>query len=163
MSITRKIKAAVPIFVINANAEEEKLLASLIANGIEEDFAWKLIEFLPLAFGRVLLKKWRVRTSDEYVRYTPSEEKIVENVRKKLGGEIVFSYAIFMGSEMSKRSLLSILGLSLKNEQFQTIAGLSVEVKAVRELIGRGSKPENLVLTPPYFQFRGEAKGTNAE
>lgn len=113
-----------------------------------------MVEFLPLAFGRVLTRDLKVVFADEYVRYSVIDGKAVEKERNKLGAQTVYTHAFHLASEISKKTLFAHLGLSAKYERFQIIAERSAEVKAIKDLIAKGSRPENIVLTEPYFQFR---------
>jgi len=154
MNITKAIKIALPTFVKYREEGEETIRKALIKAGIPEELSCQLVEFLPIAFGRVFLKNMPVDLSDEYIRYVFADGEFVEKERKKLSSHPVFTEAKNIALSMAKKNRWALFKSS-KGEQFETIAKWSAEVKAISYLmIEKGSKPENIVLTPPSLQWR---------
>jgi hypothetical protein len=50
---------------------------------------------------------------------------------------------------------LSMMAQGKDNDAlFQAVLDRSVEINAIRHLVGKGSKPENIVLTPLHILWR---------
>lgn len=147
MEVKEAIKKAMSIFAENKGDWElsEKALKN---SDIPLPLAEKLLEFMPLAFGRAFMKDLGVNFTDEYVRYVQEDGKIIEKQRGKLKSEPVFTESLKMASEMvSKR---------IAGEDCQFVAFTSAEFNAVNEAMNKGSQPQNLVFTELYLQWREE-------
>lgn len=140
------IRLALPIFVEYQAANEDQIEAALTEAGIPIHEVHRVLEFVPLAFGRVLLAELGAVPREEYIRYTIQNGEIVEKERKKLVDDAFFATA--MKVARSKR------GWWKPRNEFLAIAERSAEVRAVRQLIAQGSKAANIVLTAPHFLFR---------
>lgn len=152
MNVQEAIKIAMSIFAEN-NGNWELSEKALRNCDIPLPLAEKILEFMPLAFGRAFMKDLGVMFKDEYVRYVHSDNKIVEKYRVRLIDEPVFRESLKIASSMvSKR---------IAGEDFQAIAFTSAEFRIVNEMMNKGSEPQNLVLTEPYLQWREELINEN--
>ena len=109
---------------------------ALLADGLQPPLAARLIEFVPLAYGRVLLTKTGARFSDSFQRKLPTGV-LQEHL---LSSEPVWSAALEFARSESQRHTSA--------QDFLAVAGRSAEFQAANELLNRGSKLENLVFTP---------------
>lgn len=145
------VESSIPIFLKHQNADEEEILNDLINEGITEETALLIIEFVPLAFGRVFLANLGAKLEDRYIRYVFENGKTIEKASGKLTAEPVYKQAAKLArSKYEPGGNLS--------EEFVAVSRRSAEVKAIMELVGKGSKPEDVVLTPPYLQWRVESR-----
>jgi hypothetical protein len=144
MNLSEAIKKAVTLYAESKYSEEDLELA-LKEMGISASLAHKIIEFVPLAFGRVFLNDLNVKTQEHFVRYVVSDGKTVEKQRRNLTDEPVFKETLKIASKMK--------GNKETGKDFVAIAFCSAEVRAVNEMELKGSKPENVVLTAPYLQW----------
>jgi hypothetical protein len=146
MDISEAIEKALVVFANHENSNDEDLEKALEKMGIPLSLAYKLSEFMPLAFGRIFMKDLGVAFQQDFVRYVISEGKIVKKHQAKLDNEVVYKEAYKIASRMfSKR---------ISVEEFQVVAFRSAEFRVVNEMLNKGSKPENIVLTQPYLQWR---------
>lgn len=109
---------------------------ALLADGLRPPLAARLIEFVPLAYGRVLLTKTGARFSDSFQRKLPTgvlQERL-------LSSEPVWNAALEFARRESQRDI--------SVQDFLVVAGRSAEFQAANELLNRGSELENLVFTP---------------
>lgn len=135
-SLNEQISEAVSIFRASRNLDDKGIYEVLILKGFEHRRAARLVEFLPLAYGRFLLGKSGARFSDAYQRMLPggvSEER-------PLSSEPVWNAALTFARTESEN------GISVEN--FFAVAGRSAEFQAANQLLNKGSKLENLAFTP---------------
>ncbi|MGI8554790.1 MAG: DUF6585 family protein [Pyrinomonadaceae bacterium] len=71
MEVIETIKIALPVFAQHKSSDWEVLGQSLERAGIASALADKLLEFMPLAFGRVFLDGTGIRFADHFIRYDP--------------------------------------------------------------------------------------------
>lgn len=143
MEIRDAIKIALPIFAENKNSEWDFLYESLDKSNIPQKLIDRLLEFMPLAYGRVFLDGMGVKFEDYYVRYNPETK---QEMRENLADNIVFKECL----ESAKNIVVT------KSEVFTTVALRSAEVSVVNDALKAGSNPVDLVLAPPYLQWLDE-------
>ena|ERR1700719_693981 len=66
--LTDRIAQATQLFLAHRFASEEELVQQIMRAGSDADLADRLMEFLPLAFGRVLLTRVGMKLPDRFVR-----------------------------------------------------------------------------------------------
>jgi hypothetical protein len=71
MSMNEQISEAVSIFRASPNLDDKEIYEILVVKGFKRQLAARLVEFLPMAYGRFLLAKAGVRFSDAYQRMLP--------------------------------------------------------------------------------------------
>ena len=134
-----EIATAVEMFLGNRAATESELVEKIDGTIHDRDLAERLIEFLPLAFGRVLLTKWGVTLPGYFVRmldnggFTPECPLDAEPLWKP-----AVAFARKAQTAMSK-------------EEFYAIAARSAEVDAATKAMQAGSDPKNLVGATPIL------------
>jgi hypothetical protein len=148
MDIIEGINKAVDIFAEHKNSHWEDLEQDFQNSGLPTSLANKLLEFMPLAFGRVFMKDLGISFRDEYVRYVVSDGKIIVKQRRKLTDELVYNESFKIASKMQTGKI--------NGEKFLAVAFRSAEFNCVNEMELKGSKPENLVLTEPHLEWRDE-------
>jgi hypothetical protein len=136
------IAEAVTIFREFPNASDEEILRRLVATGRERVMAARLVEFVPMAYCRVLLADSGVKFSDGFQRKLCdggiSAKRLL--VEEPLWAEVL-SFA-----ESERRAGVS-------GEALLVIAARSAEFDAVNQLLNKGSKLENIATTPIQFQW----------
>lgn len=137
MKASEAIKEALPIFLQYGNLKDEDLLDIFIKKGFPPDIARKIVVFMPLAFGRVMMNELKVETSDEF-EYFRKKGTFTDKQRRKLNNIAIYREAFVIASRMSQSD----------DEDFWAVAGRSAEINAVNHLKAQGSKPHNIVLTP---------------
>jgi len=139
------IAKAVVILRELPNASDEEILRKLLAAGVERIVASRLVEFLPLAYSRLILSESGVRFCDRFQRKLAdgslSSERPLDS--EPLWAEIVS----FARSE--KQS-------GITGDALLALAGRSSEFDAVNQLANRGSKLKDIALTPAVLQWPEE-------
>ena len=114
------------LFVENAGKEDSELIAHLIHQGVAERIAERLVAFLPLAFGRVVIENTaRVTFSDKFEVYATGEEKT-------LSQEPVYSEAFRLARDIYRSG-------QIPREQFLAVANRSAELGAVTKALSDGA------------------------
>src|SRR5580698_2432330 len=76
--MNEEISRAVTIFRSSPNLKDEEVFVALINRGTEKELAARLVEFLPMAYSRLILSKSGARFADTFRRNLPggvSQEK----------------------------------------------------------------------------------------
>lgn len=136
-----QISKAVSLFRTARSLGDEAIFRALVADRLEPRLAARLVEFVPMAYGRFLLEKSGARFSEYFQRMLPngaSEER-------RLSSEPVWNAAIAFARAEAKQ------GVSLQD--FMAVAGRSAEFQAANKLLNQGSMLENLVFTPYLFPW----------
>ena len=106
----------------------------------------QLYEFVPLAFGRHFLAGMGVTLDPEFVRLDRSGR---ERERGLVAEVPAFRVAAGLAPEFGVRAG------ERQDGSFMRVAGGSAEVRAVTDLVARGSRPADLVCVPPVLGWRG--------
>ena len=139
------ISTAVVIFRELPNSSDEEVFRKLVGTGVERQYAARLVEFLPMAYGRLLLGKAGTSFSDMFQRMTPSGDLTAD---RPLSSEPVWEEVVSFahaeaGRGVSKKDLLAV-------------AGRSAELDAANQLMKQGSKLEDLILTTALLKWPQE-------
>ena len=134
-----EIATATQVFLAHPNATEAELITHICAAVGDHDMAERLIEFVPLAFGRVILDHMGVKSPDSFIRMLDHDQF---SEPCPLDAEPVWRPALAFAKEAHKR---------MSKEEFFIIAGRSAEVDAVTKACAAGSDPRNLVGSPPIL------------
>jgi hypothetical protein len=148
MDVSEAIKKTIHIFAEHRDSHWEVLVQAIEDSGIPVSVTAKLAEFMPLAFGRVLMKDLGISFREEYVRYVFSGGKTVVKQQRKLTDELVYRESLRIASKMEAEKI--------DGEEFLAVAYRSAEFNVVNDMELKGVKPENLVLTCPYLEWREE-------
>jgi hypothetical protein len=138
MSLADSIRQALPFFVDHAASDTRALRLALQQAGHPVEFAAELVEFMPLAFGRLLLEGTGVQLSDVYSRL---DREGCEKVQARLIDEPVYRQALAIAREVASQDQVA----------FMAVAGRSSELNAVSKALYAGSKPESLLVSPPVL------------
>jgi len=128
------IASALKIFRESPELDDENVFRALVDRGVERSLAARIVEFLPIAFCRVLLLNSGVQFSNSVVR-AASPRKI-----QSLSCEPVWiPFLAYAESE--------IRGGGARREMLM-VARRSAEFQAINQMLDKGAELKNLVLTP---------------
>lgn len=134
------ISRAVAIFREFPNASDEEVLRKLATAGVERVVARRLVEFLPMAYCRLIFSDTGVTFSDRFQRKLADGSLSAE---QPLGSEPLWAEALsFAKSEKQG----GVTGAALL-----AIAARSSEFDATNQLAKQGSKLKDIILTPTVF------------
>ena len=139
--MNEEISRAVTIFRSSPNLKDEEVFVALINRGTEKELAARLVEFLPMAYSRLILSKSGARFADTFRRNLPggvSQEKPLSS--EPVWGAVVSFARAEVESGVSGRDLL-------------LVAAHGAEFHAANQLLEKGSKLDNLVFTPPVLTW----------
>ena len=129
--IDAAIHKAIPLLA--AGQDDDDIVHSLTASGVAAPLAERVIAFVPLAFGRVLLSGLGIRFSDDYL--LPKADGTM--VTLPLKGQPVYTAARANALWMKT------------GQDFGPVAMRSSEFSAVNNALNAGSQPDGLVAGPP--------------
>ncbi|MGE0435201.1 MAG: DUF6348 family protein [Planctomycetota bacterium] len=116
--------------------DEPAVLADLHAQGMSEQLAQQAVDFMPVAFGRELLRDIGINFV-EHVDIVDSTSG--ERVTVNLADEPVWCHVVRM-AESARR------GGTMAGDDFNAIALRSAEVGAIDQFLNQGGKPEEATL-----------------
>ncbi len=119
-----------------SNSEDIEIFNILILQGIDKNIAKKIIQFVPLAFCRVILESSGIVFSN-YYQVSEYNGEISE--LRPLQDEEVFNEAIAIAIANSS---------SLCGDELLVIAGRSAEFNVINELLNEGAFMNELELIP---------------
>lgn len=141
------ISGAVAAFREFPNASDEEILRKLLAAGLDRSTASRLVEFLPMAYCRVVLADAGIKFSERFQRKLADGKLSAE---RPLDSDPLWAATLsFAWAE--KRSGVS--GKSLL-----AVATHSAEFDAVNRLANQGTKLSDIVLTPTVFQWHDDGQ-----
>jgi hypothetical protein len=127
------IASALTIFRKSPELDDESVFRALIDRGVERSTAARIVEFLPIAYCRVLLLNSGVQFSNTFVR-AASPLKI-----QSLSFEPVWiPFLAYAESE--------IRGGTARREMLM-VAGRSAEFQAINRMLDEGAELKNVALT----------------
>lgn len=135
--LTDFIIRGIETFRDNPQTDEEELIQDLVIQGIDEETAGNLIDFIPIAFTRVGLEHLNINFQD-YIQRVDRKGNITEKI--KLADIPIYMEALSFAKKDAE--------LFVDNDQFLAIASYNAEFKVVNEMLNKGSKVENLVVSP---------------
>jgi hypothetical protein len=141
IELLEAVKIALPIFAEHKNSWDN-LTNALDNSEIPHSLTDSLLEFMPLAFGRVLLDGMGIEFSNFYVRFDAETGR----KQKKLFIDNSVYQELFEVASY-------IVTNKMAGEAFTAVALRSSEVMSVNDLLKKGSNPKDLVLSPPYMQW----------
>lgn len=134
-----EINTAVQLFLDHREASESELVDKICTATRDRDLAERLVEFVPLGFGRVILGKMGVVSPDRFVRMFDNGEFSAEC---PLDAEPLWKPVVAFAKQAETR---------MSKDEFFAVAGRSAEVDAVTKAIQAGSNPKNLVGSAPIL------------
>jgi hypothetical protein len=141
------IFGAVAVFREFPNASDEDILGKLLKAGVDRSTASRLVEFLPMAYCRVVLADSGVKFCERFQRKLADGQLSAE---RPLDSDPLWAATLsFAWAE--KRSGVS-------GESLLVVAARSAEFDAVNQLANRGTKLDDIVLTPTLFQRQEDGR-----
>jgi hypothetical protein len=135
--MTDSISKAVAVIRESTESDDAALHRSLIAEGLAAPLAARLVQFLPMVYCRLMLEPSGVRFSRGFQQRLANGQITPE---KLLASEPIWNEALaFAKTEIDR-------GISPKD--CLAIAARSAEFDAVNQLLNKGAKLQNLILTP---------------
>jgi hypothetical protein len=116
-----------------------EIVRALVAQGATAAHAEKLVDFVPIAFGRPVLERMGVRASDRGVFVEGNIERSF-----RLLDDPLFADASALARDAYARG-------TVPSDLFQAIAMRGAELAAVSEALASGASTRNLTLSPPRF------------
>jgi hypothetical protein len=136
------VRQAVRAFAANTDGDVSAVTAALEQDGFSRETAADLVVFVPLAVGRVVLRRIGVGIMrDEYSRVDAQGR---ERFRGKLLDEPIYTEALAAFPEVTaegEKTLMAVLGRS-------------PEFVAANKAFHAGSRPENLYLSRPVLVWK---------
>ncbi len=136
------LSKAVALFRNSPNMEDDEIYVALIHQSVESRIAARLVEFVPLAYGRVLLANSGVRFSDSFTRRL-SNGKVSEP--QLLSSEPVWNAAVAYAR--------TEIAMGVSAEDFKLMAYRSAEFQGVNQMLFQGSELKNIACTPPLLPW----------
>ncbi len=118
---------------------DPEIARALVAQGASAALAEKLVDFVPLAFGRPILERMGVRASEHGVLVEGESERTF-----RLLDDPLFADAVALARE-------AYAGVTMPGDVFQSIAMRGAELAAVSDALASGASTRNLALSPPRF------------
>ena len=140
MNLEQSLDLAITIFTQYESSSWEALESAMYASKMPKMHATRILEFMPIAFGRVLMKDSGVEFQDSYERRKPGARK---------GKEFAFAAnRVFTESlKYAERQAASSSGLMSLN----AVTVRSPEIKAIEDMVNKGTNAENIVLSKPVL------------
>lgn len=139
------ISKTVDIFRESPDASDDEIYCKTIAAGIKPADAARLVEFIPMAYCRLILTDTGARFSEMFQR------------RRHDGG---LSHEKALAVEPLWTEIMSFAraeqGRGVAGRDFLTIAARSAEFDAVNQLLNRGFRPEDIALSNVVLKWPEE-------
>jgi hypothetical protein len=146
-----EIRRAVSILRSSPALSDDVLLRNLVESGIDRGSAARLIQFLPMAYCRLILGASGARLSDTFRRILPDGRISSEHL---LSSEPFWAVAAaFARAELEQ---------GVPGEDLLVLAARSAEFDAANQLLNQGSKLGNLAFGPPLLLWPGETSESEA-
>jgi hypothetical protein len=136
-----EIAKAASIFRTSPDMDDYDVYRKLSREGIQRQRAARLVEFLPLAYCRLILQKTGAQFSATFRRATPAGA-ISEHA---FSSEPIWGAAVAFASEEVERGV--------PGKDLLAIAARSAEFDAANQLLNAGSKLQNVVFVSPVLPW----------
>jgi hypothetical protein len=145
MEILVAVQMAVPVFHAHKNSTWKTLGDALQEAGIPKAISNRLLEFMPLAFARVFLDGLGIEFGEYYIRF---DSKTNRKISKKLVDEPVYRDSLSFAS--------ALIAEQNAGDEFISVVSRSSEFVAMNKAMNDGSRPEDLVSSPPVLLWDEE-------
>jgi hypothetical protein len=139
--LNQYISRTVAIFRSAPNLSEVEIYRKLVNEGLERPLAARLVEFVPMAYCRLLLEKSGAQFVDSFQRVTPDG---LSRERPLASEPIWIAAMAFAHAEVRNR---------VPSSDLLAVAGCSAEFQAANVLLHKGSSLQNLAFTPPLLPW----------
>jgi hypothetical protein len=119
--------------------DDDQVYRAVIASGVETQLAARLVEFLPIAYCRLILASSGARFSNTFRRVLP-DGTFAEQL---LSAEPVWNAVVGFAEGEKERNVPA--------GDLLAVAARSAEFDAANQLLKSGSKLENLCFEPPVL------------
>lgn len=134
-SIEAWVEEAAAAFFRNPKLEDDALVSGLIAFGADPLTAERIVQFLPIAFGRLFLEPYSPNFNNEFLLRNLESGR---EARGRFTEDSIFQACLAVGRNRSRDDL-------------SVVARISAEVNAIEKLIAEGSNPGDVVYTELVF------------
>ena len=128
------IASALTIFRNSPALDDEGVFRALVDKGVERSLAARIVEFLPIAYCRVLFLNSGVQFSNSFTRGT--------SPLKMHSFSFVPEWVFFLAYAESE------IRPGAMNQEILMVAGRRAEFHAINQLLDKKSELKNVVLTP---------------
>jgi hypothetical protein len=135
------IAKAVDVFRNSPNLGDQQILDVLVKDGLDRELAARLVEFLPMAYCRVVLGNSGTQFSNTFRRRLENGELR----EKSLSSEPVWQASLEFARSEAKSGIAG--------KDLLLVASHSAEFDVVNQLLNKGSKLTNLVLAAPILRW----------
>jgi hypothetical protein len=146
MDIFEAIQLAIPVFHEHKDSTWKTLGEALKEAGIPAILANRLLEFMPLAFGRAFVDGMGIEFGEYYIRFNPKTNK---KVSKRLAEEPVYT--------QSFAAATSLMTQKQAGDEVMSVIVRSSEFTAMNKALNDGSHVKDLVASPPVLLWDEEA------
>ena len=146
MEVKQAVETAVQVFIANPDCDYVELTDALERAGLTAEMASRMVEFLPLAFGREFLGEGGPQFPPDYTR---RDREGRERFRGLLQDEPVYREAL---------AIMPLVAAQGKDALW-SILGRSSEMDAVNQALHKGSELRNLLVSPPILIWEAGIAG----
>jgi hypothetical protein len=139
----QEIEKAIEVFLTHPEADQETILAALANCGIAPPEAWRLYQFVPMAFCHVVLRPHGVHFPSDYtsIRYDSEAQQ-----QRPLSGEPLYQAAV----GAAERRLVS----GWDPRELLPVFGRSAEYAVINDMLHQGSQLRDIrLIEPALFEF----------
>lgn len=140
MPLDDAVRTAVRILQSQVHLDDEEVVRAIVEQGVHASQATRLVQFIPIAFCRFVFRGSGVQFAENYVVLGPDGQPADE---LPLRDEPVFREA------MAQCEAAAAAGQ--RAPYFLPVAARSAGFKAIQDLLQRGSRPENILTSPPLI------------
>ncbi len=137
-SIDAWVEKAAAAFFRNPRPGEDALVSELIASGADPLTAERIVQFLPIAFGRLFLEPHAPNFNNEFLLRNLESGR---EARGRFTQDSIFQACLAAARDRSRDDL-------------SVVARVSAEVEAIEKLVAEGSNPSDVVFTELVFVTR---------
>ena len=131
-----QISHAVTLLRQSQEKDDHTLFVDLVRTGVSRQLAARLVEFLPMAYCRVMLEDAGIQFSNSYRRAAQTGI---------LDADPMWSAAYNFAANEVRRGI--------PRSDLLAISGRSAEFQAINELLNKGSKLCDVKLTAPFLAW----------
>jgi hypothetical protein len=142
------ISQAVAKFRGSPRSGDADIHRMLVAEGLKPSVAARLVEFLPMAYCRLLFESSGVRFPKTFQRRSSDGQISAERL---LSSEPIWNASL----EFARGELRA----DVSTKEFLSVAARSSEFNAINQLSGGGSELKNVVLIPTILLWPEEGPG----
>jgi hypothetical protein len=124
------------------HSSDAEVHSMLVADGMDSAIAARLVEFLPMAYSRLLLDSLGARFSGAFQRRLPNGES---TEKRFLSSEPMWNAVVGFSRNEAERGV--------SRAELIAVAKRSAEFAAANQLLNAGAKLEDLVFTPVVFPW----------